>query len=48
MKTQCLYYVEIKIIIDSVRLEKGKTWGISEVGREKETREKEQKENKER
>ena len=47
METQCLYYAEMKIIIDSIELKEGKTRGRSKVEREKKTREKEQKGNKE-
>ena len=41
METQFLYYAEMKIIIDSVGLKEGKTWGRSEVESEKKTRERE-------
>ena len=47
VETQCLYYAEMKIIIDSVELKERKTWGRSEVERERKMREKEQKGNKE-
>ena len=44
METQCLYYAEMKIIVNSVELKE--RLGKSEVERERKTREKEQKENK--
>ena len=47
MEILCLYYAEREIIIDSVELKEGKTLGRSEVEKEKKTREKEQKGNKE-
>ena len=45
MKIQSLYCAEMKVIVDSVELMKGKTGG-SEVETEKQSREKEQKGNK--
>ena len=38
METQCLYYAEMKIVIDCVELKGGKTRGRSEVLRERRER----------
>ena len=47
METQRLYYAEMEIMINSVELREGKTWGRREVEREKKAGEKEQKGDKE-